>query len=302
MPNNAVLRKELAKATAVIRKRTKAEEVKLGKAYIAAYDVIRTKALDLWAKLGDPPTLAEMRRYNRLLSLMDSVKIEYAKLNNISTRAVTRNSEFGFTEAAYRAQYAIDKATGILIAFPKIPVGAVRASVYNADLGMVFSSRLLADKNKNIRKIEQTITQALVLGENSTKAAKRIQDAFAGGYSDAVRVLRTESTRNATQGMLQTFDDAEKAGVEIQKVWIAALDDRTRDAHADLDEKYADKDGLFHSGGYSAEGPGLFGVPELDINCRCTVVADIEGLSSEIRREGGGGIIDDMSYDDWLNR
>lgn len=302
MADNKALQDALKAGHKAILTGSKRAEKLLAARYVDAYNVARERALDLWATLGDPPTLPEARKYNRLLTLMDDIKAEYAKVTGYTGRVIAKNSEFAFTEAAYRAQYAIDKATGILISFPKLPAGAIRASVYYADNGAVFSKRLLADKVKLLLKVEQAITQSLVLGESSAKTARKIKDQFENGYKDAIRVVRTETTRCATEGTLQTFRDASDAGVEMRTVWVAALDDRTRDSHADLDGQYADKDGLFYSGGLSAEGPGLWGDPAMDINCRCALAAEIEGLEPEIRREGGGGIVDTINYREWEAR
>jgi SPP1 gp7 family putative phage head morphogenesis protein len=307
MADNTALNKALADGTKDILATTRRGEKVLAARYVAAYNIARQRAIDLWATIGDPPTLQEARKYNRLLSIMDDIKAEYAKVVKYTGNVIAKNSEYAFTEAAYRAQYAIDKATGILIKFPVLPAGAIRAAVYNDDNGKIFTGRLIDNKNASLRKLEAAITQSLVLGESPAKVSRRIKDQFENGYKDAIRVIRTETTRAYTQGQLQTFADAEAAGVEMRKVWIAALDDRTREAHADLDGEFADKDGLFQYGDMTAEGPGLWGDPAMDINCRCSIGAEIEGLESEIRREGGAGsgtgeIIDDMSYRDWVDR
>jgi SPP1 gp7 family putative phage head morphogenesis protein len=307
MANNTALNKALADGTKEILATTRKAERSLAARYVAAYNVARQRAIDLWATIDNPPTLQEARKYNRLLTLMDEIKAEYAKVTKYTGGVIAKNSEHAFTEAAYRAQYAIDKAAGILIKYPVLPVGAIRAAVYNDENGKVFTKRLIDNKGMALRKLEAAITQSLVLGESPAKMSRRLKDQFEGGYRDAVRVIRTETTRASTQGQLQTFRDAEEAGVEMRTVWIAALDDRTRDAHADLDGQYADKDGLFHYGGMTSEGPGLWGEPGMDINCRCSIGAEIEGLEPEMRREGRAGadtgeIIDNMSYREWEDR
>jgi SPP1 gp7 family putative phage head morphogenesis protein len=305
--NNEHLRELLEAGHKDILRNTARGEKLLADKYLELYKVTRQKALDLWEKIGDPPTLQEARKYNRLAALMDEIRLEYAKVTRSATSVIASNSKYAFTESAYRAQYAIDKAAGVLIKYPVLPVGAIRAAVYNADNGLIFSKRLINNKAASLLKVQGALTQALVLGESTTKAARRIKDQFQSGYADAVRVLRTEATRASTSGTLQGFKDAQDAGVDMRTVWIAALDDRTRDSHRDLDGQYADKNGLFHWGGMTAEGPGLWGDPAMDINCRCALGAVIEGLEPELRREGragddGGEIIDNMTYREWEAR
>jgi hypothetical protein len=81
--------------------------------------------------------------------------------------------------------------------------------------------------------------------------------------------------------MQESFDTATDKGIRITKTWVTAGDDRVREDHADLDGQTVNADEMFviPSGpnrGVEADGPGLFGLPEEDINCRCWIVAGIE--------------------------
>ncbi len=78
------------------------------------------------------------------------------------------------------------------------------------------------------------------------------------------------------------------------------MDMRTRGAHGELDGNAADKDGNFRSmaGGYG-KGPGLMHNAADDINCRCSVVEDIDGLSPELRRVRDEGIVPYQTFKQW---
>jgi uncharacterized protein with gpF-like domain len=69
-----------------------------------------------------------------------------------------------------------------------------------------------------------------------------------------------------------------------RRQWVSTRDDRTRESHIDLDGAPAEIGQPFEIDGESAMYPGDFGVPELDINCRCTtipIVGDDEPKSGD---------------------
>ena len=97
---------------------------------------------------------------------------------------------------------------------------------------------------------------------------QRTEDYFADGGSvdDIVRIAETESHRIANTAALEV---AKKAGAKT-KTWVTMEDEKVRDPHQYLDGVTIGIDDEFitYDGGH-AQAPGLFGVPELDINCRC---------------------------------
>jgi hypothetical protein len=96
-----------------------------------------------------------------------------------------------------------------------------------------------------------------------------------------IRIVRTEGHGTQSVGRKLAVDNiegaADRLGVKIKRVWVATNDDRTRDSHLAMDGKEADDDGLFtFPSGVRTEGPGMSGVAEEDINCRCTVRVEVE--------------------------
>ena len=83
---------------------------------------------------------------------------------------------------------------------------------------------------------------------------------------------------------------AQQSGVPAKKTWIAALDQRTRDTHIDAHETYQanpiDLNDDFLVGGGAGLAPGQIGLPEEDINCRCTVgwSVDLDALEADASR------------------
>lgn len=75
------------------------------------------------------------------------------------------------------------------------------------------------------------------------------------------------------------------SGVVERQEWVAELDSRVRDEHRRLDGTIVGIDEDFEVAGRSAPHPHAFGVAELDINCRCTVVPKIPDRSLTLNRE-----------------
>ncbi len=92
----------------------------------------------------------------------------------------------------------------------------------------------------------------------------------------AMAIARTESTRMASVAGQRAYDMAEAGGVKLEKMWLTARDELVRDAHRHIEEKgWIPSAAPFTSGASTADGPGRFEDPGLDINCRCTTIARV---------------------------
>ena len=100
---------------------------------------------------------------------------------------------------------------------------------------------------------------------------ERAEEYFANGGSvdDLVRIAETETHRDANTAALDT---AKKAGAK-RKTWVTMLDDKVRDTHSPLEGVSAPIDGDFVTwDGDKAQAPGLFSLPQNNINCRCELM------------------------------
>lgn len=114
-----------------------------------------------------------------------------------------------------------------------------------------------------------------------------------GGYDQwmtrAQRISRTESSRIINAADVQAARSEQSiTGEELHKVWVCAIDGRTRDSHFSADGQRVPMDGKFQIGGYEADHPGDPGLPPHEsVNCRCTtiILAADEPLPSEDDRQ-----------------
>jgi hypothetical protein len=278
---------------------TKAFEQELAKRYREAYKAIEAQLADLYARMGDTPSLAEARRHGRLDSVKQAIAAEYKSLTKMAISGTLDNSASVYADAYYGTAWAYDQAIGVEVKWPILPVEAIRASVWSGETGEQFAERFRNWSTRDVLTFQGKITSGLAQGFGFAKTARGVRDSINASYNQAVRIVRTEATRNYTQGHLQLYDNLPE-GIKARKRWVATLDGRTRDAHGTLDGQYADKNGNFHSStGAVGPGPGLMNSAADDINERCRLVEEIEDLAPEYRRIRGEGIVEYKTYDQW---
>lgn len=108
----------------------------------------------------------------------------------------------------------------------------------------------------------------------SLKKTLKTQGEIINGWR-SLRIARTEVMTSSNVGSLLA---AREWNMPTDKIWIATLDNRTRDVHRAMNNKAVDINEPFDVSGIPMECPGdPDGLPEDIINCRC-------GLAYKIRR------------------
>ena len=153
------------------------------------------------------------------------------------------------------------------------------------------------------RQITNAVTQGILQGESVPEMARRIGRQT--GESNMTAMLRNARTMfNGAQnaGRIEGLHQAQELGIKVKKQWMATLDDRTRDTHADLDGQIRDVDEPFDS----ELGPIMYpGDPEADPanvwNCRCTLVYVYPEYPGDMERRDNetGENVGDMTYREW---
>lgn len=152
------------------------------------------------------------------------------------------------------------------------------------------------------RQIGSAVTSGILQGHSVGKIAAEVQRHVTDmSWTSATRAARTAVTAAQNGGRQDTYEAAQKMGIELKKEWVATLDNRTRHAHAMADGQVAAVDKPFKLDGYDLMFPGDKSAPGyLVYNCRCTTVAAIDGVdtSGGLRRDKNG-IVPDMTYAQW---
>lgn len=133
------------------------------------------------------------------------------------------------------------------------------------------SNRLAGVVDTTWNAVQEAIIDGEAEGETIDGIAKRIGQVFtqAKGYRSRV-IARTETVGAANAGALR---GAVQTGVVDKKVWLAAVDHRTRSSHVSADGQAVPVDKKFQVGAANMKHPGdpAGGASEV-VNCRCTML------------------------------
>lgn len=167
------------------------------------------------------------------------------------------------------------------------------------------------DYKWNRQKVENAITQGIIQGESIDRITDRLVESLCTSNDSKMRTFaRTSITGAQNAGRQEQMEDAEDEGIELEKRWVATLDDRTRDLHQELDGQQVPINEPFRVGGYEIDYPGdPSAEPEMVYNCRCSMIEVYKGISRKsVRRayedpdEGGhrrSYTVQDMTYKEW---
>ena len=131
----------------------------------------------------------------------------------------------------------------------------------------VTNASLSSDWEPPVEEVLKTVNKKI---EGKTWR-ERTEEYFESGGSvdDLVRIIETESHRDANEAALTTA----KHGGAGKKTWVTMLDERVRDTHQYLEKVSVGIDEDFYTyDGDHAPAPGLFSLPENNINCRCELM------------------------------
>lgn len=145
-----------------------------------------------------------------------------------------------------------------------------------ADPQVMAWSRLRAERfsfevtSNTAQTLRGTLDEGIRNGETLTQLTDRVSEVFRNKKGwEAERIARTETACASSYGRQAVYMQSE---VIDQKRWLTALDERVRDSHM-IDGQTVAKAGDFTLGsGVATQGPGLSGVADEDIQCRCVTV------------------------------
>jgi SPP1 gp7 family putative phage head morphogenesis protein len=194
------------------------------------------------------------------------------------------------------------------ISFNLVPEKQVEAAIANDYTRIDWTGRSTKNIATVTGQIKESIAQGIREGQDYSQMANNISDRMGKSASDMQRIARTEGHRCREQGNLDSLNFAHKKGLNLEKEWVAALDERTRDAHATLDgQTVGINEEFVSSTGGRGQGPGLMGTAADDANCRCSLVGVTPGEKFEYRGyrydDAPGSFIGKYSnYMDWAEK
>lgn len=151
------------------------------------------------------------------------------------------------------------------------------------------------------KRINAATTSGILQGKSVEKIATELQQSvFGENRAAAIRAARTAMTSAQNGGRQDSYDAAKEMGIELEKEWIATLDDRTRHEHQDADGQIVPQDGDFIVDGVKMRFPGDSEAPGyLVYNCRCTVASRVKGVPHGEPRQTYSEWAKSKEYADW---
>ena len=295
----------LKKANTNAEKLIATNERELLKAYRRALEEIKKKIAAIYEKYGDDVKYSDIVSYNRLTNLEQQIADEIKKLTNESIKTTTSTLKNIYSEQFYGAGFASEQSLGIRLGFGLLNPDVIKANVLNSLDRIKWTDRMKDNAQQFVKQIRSELTQGLIQGEGYGKISKRIIDKTGMSASKVIRIVRTEGHRVQNAGSLLAYNKtqiaADRLGLKTVKVWIATLDNKTRDSHQQMDGQEANADGIFtFPSGVTTEAPGLSGVAEIDINCRCVAMMQFKDFPPTFRKDNETKqIIKYQNYAEW---
>lgn len=129
------------------------------------------------------------------------------------------------------------------------------------------------------KRVNSQILQGILQGESADQMAKRLLNVTTMNKESALRNARTAVTSAQNKGRIDAMKQCEDDGVIMGKEWIATKDERTREAHAELDRVVVKVDEPFENEIGEIMYPGD---PDADpantYNCRCSIAEVVLGF------------------------
>lgn len=173
--------------------------------------------------------------------------------------------ENGFVGTMYDLQ-----GQGIPMCFPLDQEQMVRA----VQLDSKISHGLYTKLGENVAVLKGKITAEISRGISTGASFQQIAQQLAGrtsiGYTNAVRIARTEGHRIQVQAGMDACYKAKDMGADVVKQWDSTLDGNTRHSHAIVDGEIKELDEKFSNGLRFPGDP--HGAAAEVINCRCALL------------------------------
>lgn len=259
--------------------------------------------------------LAQIGRGKRFEALRDRIAERMTRANEVAAAYINDTYPGIYSLNRNYAAYTIEQQAGRDVGFDLWDEQTVkRLIVEQPDLMPYYPPERAMKRGIDLawgkRQITAQVTSGILQGKSIKGLANDLQTRIPTMNRDsAIRAARTAVTGAQNAGRQDSYDAAARMGIEMEKVWLATLDLKTRRDHAAADGQAVAEDEPFSVGGYKLMFPGdmASGAPgHLLYNCRCTTIARVRGVDmSDAKRRARGPVtgesevISNMSYQEW---
>lgn len=185
---------------------------------------------ELLAELEAPAYRVRMERLQNIQDQLDQVMQDvYRAEKDISTEFYTRLAE----EAYYKTVFEVQKKTGLAFSFGRVDSKQIDQVLSMNWSGSNYSKRIWRNTGRLAQTLKEELVVNLITGRTEREASQQIALRFEQGYTQARRLVRTESC--FVSGEL-TGKAYEECGIEKYR-YLATLDLKTSKVCRELDGK-----------------------------------------------------------------
>lgn len=242
---------------------------KIKECYRNALDDINQKIELLLARQD-----ADMQRVIYQVEYQEALRKQVsAILDTLQTEEFEKVSEYltkSYEEGFLGTMYDLH-GQGIPLVFPIDQQQVLDAVQHDTKLSVSLYSKMGKDIHTLKKQISSEISRGIAGAAMYAEIARNISSYADIPMNNAMRIARTEANRIQNRATLDAQFKAKEKGANVVKQWSAALDDRTRESHRELDGQIRELEEEFEVNGHKAMYPGGFGIASEDINCRCCI-------------------------------
>jgi hypothetical protein len=222
---------------------------------------------------------SEMQKFKRI----EKLKTQLDKATATGTKPVFRKMQGGLEDVA---QNSYTSSLTAIAAVANANIGRelsgneIQAILNKPWSGVTLDERIGLRRTDIGNRVRQNVLQGIIRGDTYEDQAATLKDTIVKDYARNGRLSEDLGHQVQSDATVEAIDHAREQDIEITKTWVTAGDDRVREDHAAMDGQEVLADEMFRipegpNAGMEADGPGLFGIPEEDINCRCWMVAGV---------------------------
>lgn len=238
----------------------------------------------------------------RWRSMQKNLTADLVNVDKVAMRMVNDELPQVYAENTNYGMYEVEKSANVSTSFTLYSKDTVKDLIEAEELILPAPSVNIPKDTRWCRQhIHSAVLQGVLQGESIDKIAKRLQNVSDMNRRAAVRNARTMVTSAENQGRVDSYKRAEKMDIQMEQVWIATLDGRTRHSHRMMDGERAKIGAKFSNGcRYPADPQGR---PEEVYNCRCTVIGQVAGIDMKLNNLENRNTdhLGDMTYEEWKN-
>lgn len=249
------------------------KEKQIIKNYVKGYKNIDKEIAKLYKNYADSDGklyMEEMVKYSRLKKLDNDLAKAIVTIYSTNTKLINETLR-SIMNKSYKEVVNQTKVKSILK-----PV-TITDEVNKLVSGIDWKTRNQKHMADIIYKAQGVAKAGLENGKTYKTMAKELKEIVGKEVDKPVRMIRTEGHRIRESGKLNAAKDLQAKGVEVTKTWLSMGDEKVRSSHQAMDGQTVrvDEDFTLPSG-VKTQAPGMSGIAEEDINCRCIVVYNIK--------------------------